>query len=187
MPAKISSDMPLPTPRSVICSPSHMMKTLPVVSVNMVISTKPTPGLLTKAVPPLIVWRSSVIAMPSDCTALSNKSEVAGPLGDLLAPQFAFLLQLGQRFVHHRHQLQNDGRGNVRHDAEREDRQPAQLAAAEQIDEAEEGAAVLVEELRQQIGVDTRRWDVSAEAVNRQQPKREQNALAQIGNAEYVG
>ncbi len=48
-------------------------------------------------------------------------------------------------------------------------------------------AAVLVEELRQLVGVDTRRRDVSAEAVHRQQPKREQNALSQIGNAEYVG
>ena len=48
MPAKISSDMPLPTPRSVICSPSHMMKTLPVVSVSIVISTKPGPGFITK-------------------------------------------------------------------------------------------------------------------------------------------
>ena len=26
MPAKMMSDMPLPMPRSVICSPSHMMK-----------------------------------------------------------------------------------------------------------------------------------------------------------------
>ena len=65
MPAKISSDMPLPTPRSVICSPSHMMKTLPVVSVSMVIRTKPMPGLTTKS-----GCRCKVNAMPSDCTAL---------------------------------------------------------------------------------------------------------------------
>ena len=36
MPAKISNDMPLPMPRSVICSPSHMMKMLPVVRVMIV-------------------------------------------------------------------------------------------------------------------------------------------------------
>ena len=116
-----------------------------------------------------------------------DQGQVARPLGDLLAAQLAFLLQLGQRLVHHGHQLQDDRRGDVRHDAEREDRQPAQLAAAEQIDEAQEGAPVLVEELRQLIGVDTRRRNVSAEPVHRQQPKREQNALSQIGNAEYVG
>ncbi len=37
------------------------------------------------------------------------------------------------------------------------------------------------------IGVDARRGNMPAQAVNRQQPKREQNALAQIGNAKYVG
>ena len=65
MPAKISSDMPLPIPRSVICSPSHMMNTLPVVSVNIVIKTKPMPGLSTKS-----GCLCKVNAMPSDCTEL---------------------------------------------------------------------------------------------------------------------
>ena len=31
---KMSSDMPLPTPRSVICSPSHMMRPVPAVIVT---------------------------------------------------------------------------------------------------------------------------------------------------------
>ena len=31
MPVKMISDMPLPMPRSVICSPSHMMNAVPVV------------------------------------------------------------------------------------------------------------------------------------------------------------
>ena len=61
MPAKISSDMPLPTPRSVICSPSHMMKALPVVSVSIVIRTKLIPGFITKS-PDF----SRLMAIPSD-------------------------------------------------------------------------------------------------------------------------
>ena len=36
MPAKMMSEMPLPMPRSVICSPNHMMKAVPVVSDSMV-------------------------------------------------------------------------------------------------------------------------------------------------------
>jgi hypothetical protein len=44
MPAKMISEMPLPMPRSLICSPSHMTTAQPVVSVITVISTKPTPG-----------------------------------------------------------------------------------------------------------------------------------------------
>ncbi len=47
MPVKMMSDMPLPTPRSEICSPSHMMKAEPVVSERMVSSVKPMPGLMT--------------------------------------------------------------------------------------------------------------------------------------------
>ena len=65
IPAKISSDMPLPMPRSVICSPSHMMKALPVVSVSMVIRMNPTPGLITKS--PL---RCSCQEIPNDWIAL---------------------------------------------------------------------------------------------------------------------
>ena len=47
MPAKMISEMPLPMPRSVICSPSHMMKAVPVVSEIIVIRRKPQPGSVT--------------------------------------------------------------------------------------------------------------------------------------------
>ena len=47
MPAKMMSEMPLPMPRSVICSPSHMMKAVPVVSVIIVMKRKPQPGWVT--------------------------------------------------------------------------------------------------------------------------------------------
>ena len=48
MPAKMISDIPFPMPRSLICSPSHMMKAVPVVSVSMVMTMKPQPGFSTK-------------------------------------------------------------------------------------------------------------------------------------------
>ncbi len=38
MPAKISSEMPLPSPRSVICSPSHIRNIVPVTSVTAVMT-----------------------------------------------------------------------------------------------------------------------------------------------------
>ena len=44
---KISSDMPLPMPCSVICSPSHMTKIAPTVSVMTVVNTNSKPGVLT--------------------------------------------------------------------------------------------------------------------------------------------
>src|SRR5438552_2311800 len=54
MPAKMRSDMPLPMPRSVICSPSHMTKQVPVVSVSTVIRRNARPGLFTSGSPPAI-------------------------------------------------------------------------------------------------------------------------------------
>ena len=39
--AKIRSEMPLPMPRFVICSPIHMRRTQPAVSVRMMITSRP--------------------------------------------------------------------------------------------------------------------------------------------------
>jgi len=53
MPAKISREMPLPTPRSVICSPSHITKILPVARVKAHMNLKPMPGFTTTSGPML--------------------------------------------------------------------------------------------------------------------------------------
>ena len=66
MPAKISSDMPLPMPRAVICSPSHMIKTAPAVSVSTVFRTNAGPGLAT-----MFGCLCKATAMPNDWKALS--------------------------------------------------------------------------------------------------------------------
>ena len=182
MPAKISSDMPLPMPRSVICSPSHMTKTLPVVRVSMVIRMKPGPGLMTKS--------PGLLQLPGNAQGLhraQRERQIARPLGNLLASQFAFFLQLGQRLIHHGQQLQNDGRRDVGHDAQGENGQPLELAAGEQIDEAQEAAVVLLEVLLQLVGVHPRRGNVAAQPVHRQQAEREPDALAQVRNAKNVG
>jgi hypothetical protein len=44
---KMRSDMPFPTPCSVICSPSHMMKMAPTVSASTVVKVKRNPGFTT--------------------------------------------------------------------------------------------------------------------------------------------
>ncbi len=51
MPAKMMSEMPLPMPRSVICSPIHMMKAVPAASEIMVSRRKPQPGSDTTETP----------------------------------------------------------------------------------------------------------------------------------------
>ena len=142
---------------------------------------KPGPGVLTKS--------PAFSQADGDAERLhraQNHGEITRPLGDFLAAHLAFFLQLGQRLIHHRQQLQNDRRRDVRHDAQGENRQPPQVAAAEQIDKAQHRASVLLEELRQPVAVDPRRRDVAADAIHRQQAEREQHALAQVGNPEDV-
>ncbi len=47
MPAKMISEEPLPTPREVICSPSHTRNMVPPVSVMTVERVKKIPGSVT--------------------------------------------------------------------------------------------------------------------------------------------
>ena len=62
------SEIPFPIPRSVICSPSHMMRIVPAVWVIIVMSSNPNPGWATTGVP----WApidSRNLANAIDCTA----------------------------------------------------------------------------------------------------------------------
>ena len=78
-----------------------------------------------------------------------NQREIARPLGDLAPAQVAFFLQARQRFPNHGEQLQDNRCRDVRHDAQGKNRQPAQVAAAEQVIEAQQSAALLLKSLLQ--------------------------------------
>ena len=60
------SEIPFPMPRSEICSPTHMMKAVPVVRVRTVSMRKPHPGEVTTRPPPAPPRLSSQKAMPRD-------------------------------------------------------------------------------------------------------------------------
>ena len=62
----------------------------------------------------------------------------------------------------------------------------AEVSAAEQVDQAEGAARLLIEELGQQLEVDPGGWDLRAQAVDGQDAQREQDPLAQVGDAEDV-
>src|SRR6266851_4991355 len=112
--------------------------------------------------------------------------QVARPLRDLAPAQFPFLLQFFERGDDHGEQLEDDGRRNVGHDAQREDRQPPDVAAREQVKESEDGALVAREKVRPALNVNSRRGDMAAQPVDRQESKCEQNPLAQVRNAKNV-
>src|SRR5204863_7551306 len=108
------------------------------------------------------------------------------PLRDFTAPQLALFLQFFQCGNNYRHQLENDRRRNVRHDAKSENRHAANIAAGEHVEEAEDGSRLRREELGPLLDIDSGRKDLAAEAVYRQQPQGKQKPLAKIRYAEYV-
>ena len=67
MPAKMISEAPLPMPRAVICSPSHIRNMVPPVSVITVETTKNRPGSCT-----MLPELCSPTAMPQDWNTAST-------------------------------------------------------------------------------------------------------------------
>ena len=74
MPAKMMREMPFPMPRSVICSPSHMTKAVPVVRVRIAIRTNgifppsDVGSLKTRNFPVGVVAAQSQRAIPAPWT-----------------------------------------------------------------------------------------------------------------------
>ncbi len=70
MPAKMMIEMPLPRPRSVICSPSHMRNMVPVTSVVTVVMRNISPGSSTSpacdssAIEMPVPWNSASTSVP---------------------------------------------------------------------------------------------------------------------------
>src|SRR5262249_39079792 len=87
---------------------------------------------------------------------------------------------------HDGHQLQNDRRSDVRHDTERENRQTAKVATAEEVEDSERRVLRLLEVFLEDGCIDSRRGYVRAKAIHRQQSQREQDALPQIFDAEEI-
>ena len=71
---------------------------------------------------------------------------------------------------------------DVGHDAQREDRHLLERTAREHVEQAQERARGLVDDLAHHRPVDTRRGDEDADAVDRQQRQREQQPPTQLGN-----
>ncbi len=64
MPAKMIREMPLPMPRWVICSPSHIRNIVPPTRVTVVTPRKNRPGSITGEMPPPVAMFSRPVAMP---------------------------------------------------------------------------------------------------------------------------
>ena len=123
----ISTLMPLPTPRSVMSSPSHMMTPVPAVMQRTIV----------ERVKMSVLYRIGCVAALEQLAGSGQRDEagrlqdrqadreVAAVLGQLLLAGLAFLLQLLEPRDDHDEQLDDDARRDVRHDAQREHGQPA--------------------------------------------------------------
>src|SRR5258706_7572673 len=138
------SEMPFPTPRSEICSPTHMMNAVPVVSVSTVIIRKLQPGCGTTA--PAAAVAGQALEPEADPQRLDDRQKhrpVARVLRDLLPADLPLLRQLLEVGPDHGQELQDDRGGDVQHDPEREDRQTPQVPARKQVGDAGETPPLL--------------------------------------------
>ena len=103
-------------------------------------------------------------------------------------PAFLVLRHLLDLRHHRLRDLLEDARRDVRHDAEREHRRAGELAAGEQVVQAEQPAAVLlrVDEVGDRLRVDARRRHVRADPIHQQAQQREEDLVLQLRRAEQV-
>ena len=133
MPAKMMSEDPFPTPRDVICSPSHTRNIVPPVSVTIVEMRNSSPGSLTMP--------GASLEPDRDAVGLEDRQhhrQIARVLVENLAPLLALFLDRLER-RHHRAQELDDDRGrDVGHDVEGEHRHALNGAAREHVEHVED-------------------------------------------------
>jgi hypothetical protein len=111
--------------------------------------------------------------------------QVARVLGDPLLSDLTLLGELLQRGHRDLQDLQDDRSGDERHDAEREQRDPAQASTGEQVQQPEHAvAAQLGGDRRDRLGVDPRGRDVRPQAVEREHHGGERDLLADVRDPE---
>src|SRR5215510_5235455 len=184
IPDMMMSDVPLPTPRAVICSPSHIRNMVPPTSVTTVEMRKNQPGSITTGLEGSRGASGPVVIEPEgDAVGLKggqSHGHVAGVLVDLLAALLAFLLQLLERGHDARHELHDDGGGDVGHDVERKDCHALHGTPGEHVEHAEDAGRLGFEGLRERGRIDAGDRDVGAKPVDHERGQREPDALLEL-------
>ena len=188
---KISSDMPLPMPRSVMSSPIHMMRPVPAVIVmtmsriayqaSFVMSCEHSgaPGREQRA-------RTGDGDERRRLEHAERDGEVARVLREARLARLALLVEGLEVGDDHAQQLHDDRRGDVGHDAQREDRQLEQCTAREEVDQlVEAGCPLARRETRLHVPeVHERCRDEGAEPEQGDDAQGESDLAAKIRRAE---
>jgi hypothetical protein len=109
-----------------------------------------------------------------------NHGEVPRVLVHNLAALLALFFESLERRRNGRHQLNDDGRRDIRHDVQCKDRHPVDAAAGKHVEHAENAAGLGIEDLFPGVGIDSRERDVSSEAINQQRADGEPDSLLEF-------
>ena len=182
--------MPLPMPRWVMSSASHMTTAVPAVKMRMMNSTRGAvkSGMRSMSLP--LPKSSAAVEQEDQAGALHDgegDGEVTGRLGQLALADRALLAPLLELRDHRLEQLDDDRRGDVGHDPEPEDGGSGERAAREQVEEAEDAAGLVGGgDALDLVEVDPGHDDVRAEQVDGDDEQGEQDLVAEVRDLEHV-
>ncbi len=101
----------------------------------------------------------------------------------LAPPGVAFLAQLLQRRRRRDQKLRDDRRGNIGHDAQRENTHPLQGAAREHVEQIEDTALLLFEQRPQPLGIDPRHGYMTANPIHDDREQDIEQPSPELGQA----
>ena len=190
--AKMMSEMPLPMPRSVACSPIHMMKRgargerehrhEPEAPARVRHDVREATAADVLVVQPLEPHRDAERledARARWCRSASTARACAARL--------ALLAQLVDLLRDHAQELHDDARRDVRHDAEREDATGSRRAPPENRLKRPSRPLCPRDDRPHHAPVDAGSRDEDADAVDGEDHQGEPDATAQLGNLGDVG
>ena len=82
--------------------------------------------------------------------------------------------------------MQDDRCADVGHDAQRKNRQTGQRSSREDIEKAQQGPALFLQEFTECLAINPRRRNVRSDPVDRQHPEREENPIPELRDVEDV-
>jgi len=108
-------------------------------------------------------------------------------LGDFATTGLALFLQLLQCGHHIGHQLHDDGRRDVGHDAQSKNGEARQSATGEHVEQTQDAALLSIEKLLQLSGVNAWNRNVGAHTVNHQREQQKGESATQVSVLAFVG
>ena len=109
-----------------------------------------------------------------------EERRVTRVLSDLSSSGLSLFAESFERGHHVGQHLQNNGCRNVRHDTQREKREPRESATGEHVEQPENAALLLIEQLLEHIRINSRNRYVSTDPVYDERKREEHETLFQV-------